>query len=51
MDMDVGLIGWVGVRLGGTYGYRCDILYLAVIYGCDLLTKFTSPYSLNAHRG
>jgi len=25
--VDVDLIGWVGVRLGGTYGCRCGILY------------------------
>ena len=28
MDVDVDLIGWVGVGLGGTYGCRCGILYL-----------------------
>jgi hypothetical protein len=26
--VDVDLIGWVGVELGGTYGCRCDILYV-----------------------
>jgi len=26
VDVDVDLIGWVGVGLGGTYGCRCDIL-------------------------
>jgi len=35
VDVDVDLIGWVGVGLGGTYGCRCGI----------------SPYSLNAQRG
>jgi len=27
--VDVDLIGWVGVGLGGTYGCGCGILYLA----------------------
>jgi len=27
VDVDVDLIGWVGVGLGGTYGRRCGILY------------------------
>ena len=27
MDVDVDLIGWVGVGLGGTCGCRCGILY------------------------
>ena len=27
MDVDVDLIGWVGVGLGGTYVCRCGILY------------------------
>ena len=29
--MDVDLIGWVGVGLGGTYGCRCGILYASVL--------------------
>ena len=29
--MDVDLIGWVGVGLGGTYGYRCGSLYAAML--------------------
>ena len=35
--MDVDLIGWVGVGLGGTYGRRCGILYapmLGVVFLC-----------------
>jgi len=27
VDVDVDLIGWVGVGLGGTYGCRCGNLY------------------------
>ena len=26
--MDVDLIGWVGVGLGGTYGCKCGIFYV-----------------------
>ena len=26
----MGLFGWVGVGLGGTYGCRCGILYVPV---------------------
>ena len=29
VDVDVDLIGWVDVGLGGTCGCRCGILYLA----------------------
>jgi len=29
--VDVDLIGWVGVGLGGTYGYRCGILYVPML--------------------
>ena len=29
--MDVDLIGWVGVGLGGTYGCRCGILYAPIL--------------------
>ena len=29
--MDVDLIGWVGVGLGGTYGCRCGILYVRML--------------------
>ena len=53
--MDVDLIGWVGVGLGGTYGCRCGILYvhmLGVVFyaGLDSLTSSSypspsSPYS------
>ena len=31
MDVDVDLIGWVGVGLGGTYGRRCGILYASML--------------------
>jgi len=31
VDVDVDLIGWVGVGLGGTYGCRCGILYAPVL--------------------
>jgi len=52
--VDVDLIGWVGVGLGGTYGCRCGILYApmlgVVIYvGLVSLTSSypssCSPYS------
>jgi len=39
VDVDVDLIGWVGVGLGGTYGCRCGILYTPIIWKlpqCDL---------------
>ena len=62
MDVDVDLIGWVVVGLGGTYGCGCGILYapnlgvvfyaglVSLIFLLILLTEFTSPYSLNAQR-
>ena len=31
MDVDVDLIDWVGVGLGGTYGCRCGILYVPIL--------------------
>ena len=31
LDVDVDLIGWVGVELGGTYGCRCGILYAPML--------------------
>ena len=50
--MDVGLIGWVGVGLGGTYGCRCGILYapmLGVVFYAGLVSltssSYPSPYS------
>ena len=48
--MDVDLIGWVGVGLGGTYGCRCGILYapmLGVVVYVELvsLTSSSSPCS------
>jgi len=29
--VDVDLIGWVGVGLGGTYGCRCGFLYVPML--------------------
>jgi len=29
--VNVDLIGWVGVGLGGTYGCRCGILYAPML--------------------
>jgi len=29
--VDVDVIGWVGVGLGGTYGCRCSILYAPML--------------------
>ena len=37
--MDVDLIGWVGVGVGGTYGCRCGILY-APMLGVVLIRRF-----------
>jgi len=45
VDMD--LIGWVGVGLGGTYGCRCGILYahmLAVVFYAGLVSLTSSSY-------
>ena len=47
MDVDVDLIGWVGVGLGGTYGCRSCILYaamLGVVFYAGLVS-LTSSYS------
>ena len=47
MDVDVDLIGWVGVGLGGTYGCRCGILYapmLGVVYYAGLVSLTSSSY-------
>ena len=33
MDVDVDLIGWVGVGLGGTYGCRCGGILCAHMLG------------------
>ena len=50
MDVDVDLIGWVGVGLGGTYGCRCGILYAPmlgiVVYASDIFFLFFSLFSL-----
>ena len=52
--MDVDLIGWADVWLGGTYGCRCGILYshmLGVVFYAGLVSLTTSypspcsPYS------
>jgi len=48
--VDVDLIGWVGVGLGGNYGCRCGILYvpmLGVVYYVGLVGLISSssyPY-------
>jgi len=39
--VDVDIIGWVGVGLGGTYGCRCGILYahmLGVVFYVGLVS-------------
>ena len=48
--MDVDLIGWVGVGLGGTYGCRCGILYVrmlgVVFWSVSLISSsYPSPCS------
>jgi len=43
----VNLIGWVVVRLGGTYGCRCVILYvpmLGVVFYAGLVRLTSSSY-------
>ena len=48
MDVDVDLIGWVGVGLGGTYGCRCGILYapmLEVVVYVELVSLTSSYFS------
>jgi len=39
VDVDVDLIGWVGVGLGETCGCRCGILYASMLgvvyYSCE----------------
>jgi len=45
--VDVDLIGWVGVGLGGTYGCRCGILYdpmLRVVFYVGLVSLVSSSY-------
>ena len=45
--MDVDLIGWVGVGLGGTYGCRNGILYahmLGVVFYAGLVSLTSSSY-------
>ena len=45
--MDVDLIGWVGVGLGGTYGCRCGMLYapmLGVVFYEVLVSLTSSSY-------
>ena len=50
--MDVAIIGWIGVGLGGTYGCRCDIIYahmLGVVFYAvlvSLTSSYPSPCSL-----
>jgi len=46
VGVNVDLIGWVGVGLGGTYGCRCGILYapmLRVVFYAGLV-RLTSSY-------
>ena len=42
----MGLIGWVGVGIGGTYGCRCGILYAPVsgVVFYSGLVSLTSSY-------
>ena len=45
--MDVDLIGWVGVGLGGTNGCRCGILHahmLEVVFYAGLVGLTSSSY-------
>ena len=45
MDVDVDLIGWVGVELGGTYGCRCGILcvhMLGLVFYAGLVSLTSS---------
>ena len=47
MDVDVDLIGWIGVGLGGTYGCRCGVLYapmLGVVFYEGLISLTSSSY-------
>jgi len=49
VDVDVDLIGRVGVGLGGTYGCRCGILYvpmLGVVFYARLVSLKSSTYPL-----
>jgi len=46
--VDVDLIGWVGVGLGGTYGCRCGIVYvhiLGVVFYAGLVSLTSSSYT------
>jgi len=50
VNVDVDLIGWVGVGLGGNYGCRCGILYApmlgVVVYaGLVILTSSSLSFS------
>jgi len=50
VDVDVDLIGWVVVGLGGTYGCRCGILYapmLGVVFYAVLVSLTSSSFSHN----
>jgi len=47
VDVDVELIGWVVVGLGGNYGRRCGILYasmLGVVFYARLVNLTSSSY-------
>jgi len=48
--VDVDLIGWIGVGLGGTYGCRCGILYahkLGVIFSLNNSTQNDDEISIS----
>ena len=38
MDVDVDLIGWLGVMLGGTHGCRCGIFFVGVVFYTGLVS-------------
>ena len=44
--MDVDLIGWVGVVLGGTYDCSCGILYAAMLGGSISTTNVKTSCKL-----
>jgi len=47
VGVGVGLIGWVGVGLGGTYSCRCGTLYvpmLGVVFCTGLVSLTSSSY-------
>jgi len=46
VDVDVDLIGWVGVVLGGTYDCSCGILYAAMLGGSISTTNVKTSCKL-----